>query len=1414
MKNRLIAWLLTAALVLALLTSGPLTGAALAAEEPDYTSVEVTEDSFERVMNLAYRLYDENQQPGTGGGFTWDSEGKKRSWTYYNGIMMDAFLMLDSENFEFYVNTFYNNNVTNQGQVNRAGAADNYYRENELDSIPPTRALFDLLWSDLVSDTEKGNYKRMIDYVYSVMQRYETVDGTCGNFRHKMNNANWATYQLALDGMYMAQPFFMEIANALDDGILTLEDFTFYTGSDSIPEDTDEIYSAVFDRMYWVGNSLYDDGTGLYNHAWGPDAGSNGQYWLRAVGWYAAALADVISMLPESFAEERAMLIEIETRLFDGMIAHQDRETGMWYNVINYGPELAGPESMNELESSGTALMAYAMMRSYAEGYVERRYGAAGLRAFNGTAALKLDDEGLHDVYQSSVVETYPEGYLSKPYVTNDAKGVGPMFMAAAWARQAADLYNQPAAVPLCAVDGDTNEALPGVTAQVLGPDGSVAAEWNSTTEPRPVEGILPGVEYTIHVISAPAGYALPEDAVFSLNEATLQIILNGDPIDDGVIEIQLFQTHLSIVAEIIPEGGGTVTSDPADPAADELVTLTAEPAQGYVLKSLTVTDEAGNEIFLDDGQFYMPEGSVTVTAEFEKTRLLVQALDSENEAPLAGAILQILDDDNAVVEEWTSGEEAHVITGLAIGRTYTLRVLQPAEGYLPAGDVPIELDEGGSLSVNVAMIKAEAALEVELTAAPEDGVNAGDEITFTATVRNAGNVALEDVIIESSLADFSSGFFALDPGEEIPVSFTYVVTEADVYAGEIACTATVTGTAVRGEDPEDAEAQVTVTTAGACPIIGHDWGEWEETTEPGCTEEGEETRVCARCGETETRPVAALGHHYEDVVNDPTCTEGGCTVHTCSRCGDSYEDDYTDALGHEWGEWTITVPPTETEPGEETRVCSNCGATETRSVNLFPDDPITITQEPADASAPLGETVVVTVAAEGEGLSYQWYFRDAGAENWITSIYTDDTYTLIMKGTRSGREVYCVVTDAEGNSVTTRTATLSLELPDDYVYPSITQDAADSFVGPGEMPSVTVAATGYGDLTCRWYYRNAGTEKWNVSSIKTETYACTMSLNRHGRQIYCVVSDAYGNRIESRIATIGFDIPAGYEGPTITQQPSDSFVADVGGMTDVTVAATGEGELSYQWYYRDAGSEKWIRSSLQGESYAVYMKITRDGRQVYCEVSDAYGFITASEPATIGYDYPEGYEKPSFTAQSGDVTVEPGEMAIATVEAAGNGDLTFQWYFRNAGAEKWSKSIYTDRSYTLSMRADRDGREVYCVVTDRYGAKAESEPVTLRMNVPEGYKLPVILTEPQDASAPNGETAVVTVKATGDSELSYQWYYRSAGAKKWSKSIYTGETYTLTMTEARDGREVYCVVTDRYGYTVSTRIATLSLTP
>ena len=75
--------------------------------------------------------------------------------------------------------------------------------------------------------------------------------------------------------------------------------------------------------------------------------------------------------------------------------------------------------------------------------------------------------------------------------------------------------------------------------------------------------------------------------------------------------------------------------------------------------------------------------------------------------------------------------------------------------------------------------------------------------------------------------------------------------------------------------------------------------------------------------------------HIYTSAVTASTCTAQGYTTYTCA-CGDSYIDSYVDALGHDFGEWTVTTAPTCTEKGVETRYCSRCDATETRDVDAL----------------------------------------------------------------------------------------------------------------------------------------------------------------------------------------------------------------------------------------------------------------------------------------------------------------------------------------------------------------------------------------------------------------------------------------------------------------------------------------------
>lgn len=125
---------------------------------------------------------------------------------------------------------------------------------------------------------------------------------------------------------------------------------------------------------------------------------------------------------------------------------------------------------------------------------------------------------------------------------------------------------------------------------------------------------------------------------------------------------------------------------------------------------------------------------------------------------------------------------------------------------------------------------------------------------------------------------------------------------------------------------------------------LGHTWGEWVIDKAPTTTETGSRSRKCTVCGETETEELDILppptehSHNYLAEVHQPTCTEAGYTIYTC-ECGDTYRADEVAATGHTWGEWVVTLEPTETEAGSKARTCSVCKETETVSIDpVVPD--------------------------------------------------------------------------------------------------------------------------------------------------------------------------------------------------------------------------------------------------------------------------------------------------------------------------------------------------------------------------------------------------------------------------------------------------------------------------------------------
>ena len=158
------------------------------------------------------------------------------------------------------------------------------------------------------------------------------------------------------------------------------------------------------------------------------------------------------------------------------------------------------------------------------------------------------------------------------------------------------------------------------------------------------------------------------------------------------------------------------------------------------------------------------------------------------------------------------------------------------------------------------------------------------------------------------------------------------------------------------------------------------------------------------------------------------------------------------------------------------------------------------------------------------------------------------------------------------------------------------------------------------------------------------------------------------------------------------------------------------------------------------------------------------------------------------------------------SVEARATGDgLKYQWYLKSKSGKTFSKSSITAKTYTVKASASVDGRQIYCVITDKYGTSRKTATTTLTVK----RATPKITTQPKTGYAQLNKTAKATVKATGDG-LKYTWYVKNAGATKYVKSSITSSTYSVKMTEKVHGRRVYCVVKDAWGKTVQSKTVLL----
>lgn len=364
---------------------------------------------YEAIDRYVFSLIERSSPERTAWNIEKVRQGKPTNWNYIDGCMITALLAMaeisgDQRYFDF-SRSFIDAFIGDDGAVRTFNPG-----KHTLDDINEGRVLF-----TLYERTGDQRYRLAAETLKRALDDQPRTHE--GSFWHKEIYPN----QVWLDGIYMAMPF------------LALYEGHFGSGD----------YSDILHQIKTVRDHMRDSATGLYYHGYDasrsafwadPETGLSKSFWLRSIGWFAVALADLVELLPEGDGQDS--LKGILSELMESVWRFHDPETGMYYQV----PDRPG-EAGNYLESSGSAMLAYAMLKGARLGALDASYADLGQKTFNGIVQNKLSFEGgeLNLGGICLVAGLGPEDnrrrdgtyayYISEPVVQNDAKGVAPFVL-------------------------------------------------------------------------------------------------------------------------------------------------------------------------------------------------------------------------------------------------------------------------------------------------------------------------------------------------------------------------------------------------------------------------------------------------------------------------------------------------------------------------------------------------------------------------------------------------------------------------------------------------------------------------------------------------------------------------------------------------------------------------------------------------------------------------------------------------------------------------------------------------------------------------------------------------------------------------------------------------------------------------
>ena len=315
-------------------------------------------------------------------------------WDYVSGLVANAVLKawtMYPEKTEYYdaVKAFADHNTNADGSMILNKKGKSALRPSNIDDLPAGNIYFTLYKEEMrkgnTADAER--YRRAATLIrntlkYNHQRIPEGLPGT-GGFYHK------ATYP--------------NNAQSWSDIALQFKTIHKYT------------YNPEKQLNYHAWSATPDAPDSFWANQEEPFKGCSKEFWARGMGWYFAALVDVLEFMPREHPD-RAAVDSILQQVAAGVARWQDKESGVWYQLMQYDATMKGDgqgdtvdgktynvgTNPNYLEASASSIFTYAFLKGMRLGLLDKAtYMPVAEKAYQGLLKTFIRErEGRTDIIQ------------------------------------------------------------------------------------------------------------------------------------------------------------------------------------------------------------------------------------------------------------------------------------------------------------------------------------------------------------------------------------------------------------------------------------------------------------------------------------------------------------------------------------------------------------------------------------------------------------------------------------------------------------------------------------------------------------------------------------------------------------------------------------------------------------------------------------------------------------------------------------------------------------------------------------------------------------------------------------------------------------------------------------------------------